>query len=86
METTNTDIKTDMETKIREYYEKNCKHKGLILIKSEKRMDKDFHMNLYDYTFRYEEKEMNVTFTDDDDDDDIKMRIKIVLRENNIYL
>ncbi|MBK9332409.1 MAG: hypothetical protein IPM96_08450 [Ignavibacteria bacterium] len=77
---------TDIEIKIMDYHNKNCKDKGLIFIKSEKRIDAESKINFYDFTFQFKEIEMEVTFSDDDADDDIRWRIKLLLRENNIYL
>jgi len=80
------DKKADFELKIMDYYNKYCKDKGLIFIKSEKRMDNDSEINFYDFIFRFKEKEINVTFAADDDVDDIRGRLKQGLRENDIYL
>jgi hypothetical protein len=76
---------TDIESKIMDYYNKYCKEKGLIFIKSEIRTENDSEI-YYDFIFRFSEIEMHVTFASDDDDEDIKRRLKLVLRENNIYL
>ncbi|MBK8984251.1 MAG: hypothetical protein IPM38_18505 [Ignavibacteria bacterium] len=78
--------KTKFELKIMEYYNNNCKDKGLIIMESEKRMDADSEIIFYDFIFGYNEKEMKVAFADDDDNDDIKGRFKQLLRENNLYL
>ena len=76
---------SDIESKIMDYYNKNCKEKGLIFIKSEKRTETDDEI-FYDFIFQYNDTEMHVTFASDDDDEDISRRLKLTLRENNIYL
>ena len=85
--------KKDFKSKIMDYYNKYCKDKGLIFVKSEKRIDALAMRNsenqsskkyLYDFTFRFKDKEILVTFSEDDED--FGERIKHVLRENDIYL
>ena len=80
------DKKTDFELKIMDYYNKYCKDKGLIFIKSEKRTDNDSEISFFDFIFQFNEKKMHVACAADDEVDDIRGRLKQALRENDIYL